>query len=136
MNPAAATLIPQKVPSRSGIVRALDPLSPQTPSLPGPRPRSDRFRCDRRERKLLAGMRPVVGSKHIQVCVSHVASERASICKKIEPVRPRDVTDELVPLPEAADPVLNRGVTLDARKLNLLRNRFFNDEGDMGIHVF
>ncbi|MEY2597764.1 MAG: hypothetical protein RLZZ142_23, partial [Verrucomicrobiota bacterium] len=81
-------------------------------------------------------MRLAVGSTHIQVCVSYFASERDSIYKKIEQLRPRDVTDELIPLPEALHPLLNRGVMLDERKLNLLRNRFLNHEGDMGIRVF
>jgi len=81
-------------------------------------------------------MRLAVGSPHIQVCVSYFASERASIYKKIEQLRPRDVTDEMIPLPESMHPLLNRGVMLDDRKLNLLRNRFMAHEGDVGIRVF
>ncbi|MEK0445067.1 MAG: hypothetical protein RLZZ399_388 [Verrucomicrobiota bacterium] len=80
-------------------------------------------------------MRLAVGSTHIQVCVSYFASERAAIYKKIEELRSRDVTDEMIPLPEGNHPLLNRGVMLDDRKLNLLRNRFLYEES-VGIRVF
>jgi hypothetical protein len=81
-------------------------------------------------------MRLAVGSPQIQVCVSYFASERASIYKKIEQLRSRDITDEMIPLPDSHHPLLNRGVMLDERKLNLLRNRFLNHESDVGIRVF
>jgi CheY-like chemotaxis protein len=81
-------------------------------------------------------MRLALGSSNLQVCVSYYASERASIYKKIEHLRPRDVTDEVIPLPEGHHPLLNRGVMLDDRKLNLLRNRFISQENDVGIRVF
>ena len=81
-------------------------------------------------------MRLALGSTNLQVCVSYYASERASIYKKIEHLRPRDVTDEIIPLPESHHPLLNRGVMLDDRKLNLLRNRFIAREDEVGIRVF
>lgn len=81
-------------------------------------------------------MRLAVGSSNVQVCVSYFASERASIYKKIEQLRPREVTDEMIPLPEGNHPLLNRGVMLDERKLNLLRNRFISHESEIGIRVF
>ncbi len=81
-------------------------------------------------------MRLAVGSPQIQVCVSYFASERASIYKKIEQLRSREITDEMIPLPDSHHPLLNRGVMLDERKLNLLRNRFLNHESDVGIRVF
>lgn len=81
-------------------------------------------------------MRLALGSSHLQVCVSYFASERASIYKKIEHLRAREVTDEIIPLPEGHHPLLNRGVMLDERKLNLLRNRFISHTDEIGIRVF
>jgi CheY-like chemotaxis protein len=81
-------------------------------------------------------MRLALGSSDLQVCVSYFASERASIYKKIEHLRSRDVTDEIIPMPEGNHPLLNRGVMLDDRKLNLLRNRFISKPDDVGIRVF
>lgn len=81
-------------------------------------------------------MRLALGSSSLQVCVSYYASERAAIYKKIEHLRPKEVTDEMIPLPEGNHPLLNRGVMLDDRKIVLLRNRFIANQDDVGIRVF
>ncbi|MEI6714173.1 MAG: hypothetical protein WCO60_10500 [Verrucomicrobiota bacterium] len=85
---------------------------------------------------LVDRIRLAVGSSHIQVCVSYFVCERVSIYKQITELRPRDITDELIPLPESNHPLLNRGVMLDERKLKLLRNRFLTQESHAGIRVF
>lgn len=81
-------------------------------------------------------MRLALGSSDLQVCVSYFASQRASIYKKLENLRARDVTDEIIPMPEGNHPLLNRGVMLDERKLSLLRNRFISKADDVGLRVF
>jgi hypothetical protein len=75
MNFAATTFCPTKSPVRSIVVVALHPLfaprSPQTPSLPDARPRSDRFRCGGRESNFLAA-KAVLDSGELQRVTSEV----------------------------------------------------------------
>jgi hypothetical protein len=58
MKPSATASSCRKFPVRSSVASSLHPLfaprSPQTPSLPDARPRSDRFRCGGRESNFLA----------------------------------------------------------------------------------
>jgi hypothetical protein len=77
-----------------------------------------------------------VGSSSVQVCISYYASERASDYKRIEQLKIHDVTGEMIPLPHGNHPLLNVGVSLDERKLDLLKNRFLSHENEVGIQVF
>jgi DNA-binding response OmpR family regulator len=77
-----------------------------------------------------------VGSTEVKICVSYFASERTPKFENIENLKENEITAEVIPLENSHHPLVNSGVSLDSKKLKLLKKRFVAQGKELGIRIF